>query len=50
MGRSSDCYYPEADFYKLFVWDDEVDAEVGRLAGDLEAAANFRNDTLQFIK
>ncbi|KAF2733669.1 terpenoid synthase [Polyplosphaeria fusca] len=33
----------------LFIWDDEIDAEVGRLAGDLKAAQKFRDDTLRYM-
>ena len=29
---------------------EEIDAEVGRLAGDLKAAQHFRNDTLRYMK
>ncbi|KAF2180110.1 terpenoid synthase [Zopfia rhizophila CBS 207.26] len=34
----------------LFIWDDEIDAEVGRLAGDLKASQNFRNETIRYVK
>ncbi|KAF2121055.1 isoprenoid synthase domain-containing protein [Lophiotrema nucula] len=34
----------------LFIWDDEIDAEVGRLAGDLKASQKFRDTTIRYIK
>ncbi|KAF2467746.1 terpenoid synthase [Lindgomyces ingoldianus] len=34
----------------LFIWDDEIDAEVGRLSSDLKAAQNFRNDTIRYMQ
>ncbi|KAF2871389.1 isoprenoid synthase domain-containing protein [Massariosphaeria phaeospora] len=34
----------------LFIWDDEIDAEVGRLADDLKASQKFRNETIRYTK
>ncbi|KAF5528452.1 Presilphiperfolan-8-beta-ol synthase [Colletotrichum aenigma] len=34
----------------LFIWDDEVDAEVGYLSSDFQAAQTFRRETIEYIR
>ncbi|KAF4831147.1 Pristinol synthase [Colletotrichum tropicale] len=34
----------------LFIWDDEVDAEVGDLSSDFQAAQTFRRDTIEYVR
>ncbi|KAF3804594.1 hypothetical protein GCG54_00012081 [Colletotrichum gloeosporioides] len=34
----------------LFIWDDEVDAEVGDLASDFQAAQTFRKETIEYVR
>ncbi|KAF4808338.1 Presilphiperfolan-8-beta-ol synthase [Colletotrichum siamense] len=34
----------------LFIWDDEVDAEVGGLASDFQAAQTFRKETIEYVR
>ncbi|KAJ0273315.1 hypothetical protein COL940_009941 [Colletotrichum noveboracense] len=35
---------------KLFIWDDEVDAEVGDLSSDFQAAQTFRRETIEYVR
>ncbi|KAF5513373.1 Presilphiperfolan-8-beta-ol synthase [Colletotrichum fructicola] len=34
----------------LFIWDDEVDAEVGDLSSDFQAAQTFRRETIEYVR
>ncbi|KAF5516045.1 Presilphiperfolan-8-beta-ol synthase [Colletotrichum siamense] len=34
----------------LFIWDDEMDAEVGDLSSDFQAAQTFRRETIEYVR
>ncbi|TQN63795.1 (+)-eremophilene synthase [Colletotrichum shisoi] len=38
-----------SQIFKLFLWDDEIDTETGRLAGDMEAAKLYRQETIEYV-
>ncbi|KAJ2983082.1 hypothetical protein NQ176_g946 [Zarea fungicola] len=59
-GLFSAAWWPTANFEAglnlsrlvlwLFIWDDEIDAEGGHLAGDFQAAQDFRQTTINFVE